>query len=145
MCEGVTPVSGVITWGRHRARQGLWGPECDGEASPCVTGSMCVSLSVEGSPPRPEYDWVSPWWKAGMGPTRPPGPRPYAPAPAHPGGRTESFKSLLPGQPFYKHPHGGHMCVSCTPRVCTPPLPWPPAQPGKGEQAEAAKGQLVTA
>lgn len=46
----------------------------------------------------------------------------------YPRGRAQSFNLLLPGQPFYERPHGGHMCVSCSPHVC---LPHPQSQLGR--------------
>lgn len=58
----------------------------------------------------------------------------------YPRGRAWSFKSLLPGQPFYERPHGGHMCTSCSPCVW---LPHP--QSRLGRVSRGGHGQLVTA
>lgn len=62
-------------------------------------------------------------------------------APPTPEEALRVFESLLPGQPFYERPHGGHMCVSCTPRVCTPPPPQPQPRWGGGYQQCGVSGR----
>ena len=96
-----------------------------------MTGSMCVSLSVEGSPPRPEYDWVSPWWKVGMGPTRPPRAPPLRPCPCPPQRKNQVFQVAVTRATVLRaSTWWAHVCV-LHPMCLHAPSPMAPSPAGE--------------